>query len=134
MGLFDSVAGAVLSNMLGGKSGGDTSSLGKIAMELLNKNGGISGLLEKFNQSGLGDIAASWVSQGANKPISPDQISSVLGNDMIAEMAAKFGIDASVLTAQIAQYLPEIVNNVTPNGQVDNKSDVLLSTILGMLK
>jgi uncharacterized protein YidB (DUF937 family) len=135
MGLFDSIAGAVLGNMLGGKTGGaDTSALGKIAIEMLNKNGGIGGLLEKFNQGGLGDIAASWVGQGKNQSVSPDQISQVFGHDMMSEMATKFGIDSKVLTGQIAQYLPEIVNNVTPNGKVDNKSEELLSAVLGMLK
>ena len=135
MGLFNSVAGAVLVNMLGGKSGGaDTSILGQVAMEVLDKNGGIGGLLEKFNQGGLGDIAASWVGHEANQSVSPGQIGSVLGNDTIAELASKFGIDSSLLTGQIAKYLPEIVNNVTPNGQVDSKSDELLSAVLGMLK
>ncbi len=52
---------------------------------------------------------------------------------MITEMASKFGVDSSLLTGQIAQYLPELVNQATPAGQVDDKSEDLLGDVLGML-
>ena len=89
---------------------------------------------KNFTKLGLSDVADSWVSQDKNKAISADQISMVLGSDLLSAMAEQLGIDAGVIASQIAQYLPEIVNNVTPNGQVDHKADALLSTILGMLK
>ncbi len=131
MGLLDGIAGSVLSNMLGG--GSDKSLLGKIAMEMINKNGGLSGVLEMFNKGGLADLASSWVGQGSNQSLSEDQVSNVFGNDMITEMAAKFGVDSSLLTGQIAQYLPELVNQATPAGAVDDKSEDLLGNVLGML-
>ncbi|MDG1445276.1 MAG: YidB family protein [Methylophilaceae bacterium] len=134
MGLFNSIAGVALANRLGGSGGGNKSAIAQVAIEMLNKNGGLCGLLEKFHQAGLSDVADSWVSQDKNKAISADQISMVLGSDLLSAMAEQFGIDAGVIASQIAQYLPEIVNNVTPNGQVDHKADALLSTILGMLK
>ena len=131
MGLLDGIAGQVLGSMLGGQQ--DKSLLGQIAMEMINKNGGLGGILEKFNQGGLGDLAASWIGQGSNQSLSEDQVSNVFGNDMIAEMASKFGVDSSLLTGQIAQYLPELVNQATPAGAVDDKSEDLLSDVLGML-
>ena len=131
MGLLDGIAGQVLGSMLGGQK--DKSLLGQIAMEMINKNGGLGGILEKFNQGGLGDLAASWIGQGNNQSLSEDQVSNVFGNDMIAEMASKFGVDSSLLTGQIAQYLPELVNQATPAGAVDDKSEDLLSDVLGML-
>ncbi len=131
MGLLDGLAGQVLGSMLGGSS--DKSLLGKIAMEMINKNGGLGGILEKFNQGGLGELAASWVGQGQNQSLSEDQVSSVFGSDMIAEMASKFGVDSSLLSGQIAQYLPELVNQATPKGAVDDKSEDMLSEVLGML-
>ena len=134
MGLFNSIAGVALANRLGGSGGGNKSAIAQVAIKMLNKNGGLCGLLEKFHQAGLSDVADSWVSQDKNKAISADQISMVLGSDLLSAMAEQFGIDAGVIASQIAQYLPEIVNNVTPNGQVDHKADALLSTILGMLK
>jgi len=134
MGLFNSIAGVALANRLGGSGGGNKSAIAQVAIKMLNKNGGLCGLLEKFHQAGLSDVADSWVSQDKNKAISADQISMVLGSDLLSAMAEQLGIDAGVIASQIAQYLPEIVNNVTPNGQVDHKADALLSTILGMLK
>lgn len=131
MGLFDGIAGQVLGSMLGGNN--DKSLLGKVAMEMINKNGGLGGILEKFNQGGLGDLAASWVGSGQNQSLSEDQVGSVFGNDMITEMATKFGVDSSLLTGQIAQHLPELVNQATPAGAVDDKSEDLLGNVLGML-
>jgi uncharacterized protein YidB (DUF937 family) len=129
MGLFDSVAGAVL-----GKLGGEQGGMAQIAMEMFNQHGGVAGLVEKFQAGGLGDVAASWVGKGENLPISADQIASVLGNGQIAEMAAKFGISPEVLSSQIAEHLPTVVDKLTPNGAVEADSGSLLSAVLGMLK
>lgn len=129
MGLLDSVAGAML-----GKLGGEQGGMAQIAMDLLNQNGGLSGILDKFKQGGLGEAAASWVGKGENMPISADQIASVLGNGQLAEMAAKFGINPETLSAQIAQHLPGVVDKLTPDGEVPAEQGNILSTVLGMLK
>jgi len=134
MGLFDGVAGAVLGKVLGGGQAGDQGVLTDIALELFNQNGGIGGILDKFKEGGLGDAAASWVSLGENLPVSADQVASVFGNSAITDLAAKFGISPDVLTSQIAQHLPEVINKVTPSGTVSEESGNLLTSILGMLK
>ncbi|HQO15398.1 MAG TPA: YidB family protein [Methylotenera sp.] len=134
MGLFDGVAGAVLGKVLGGGQAGDQGGLTAIALELFNQNGGIGGILDKFKEGGLGDAAASWVSLGENLPVSADQVASVFGNSAITDLAAKFGISPDVLTSQIAQHLPEVINKVTPSGTVSEESGNLLTSILGMLK
>lgn len=130
MGLLDGVAGAVIGNMLGGDKGG----MAKIAMEMFNQNGGLGGILGKLNEGGLADVAASWVGKGENAAVSADQLGGVLGNDMIAEMAAKFGIDPSMLTNQLAEHLPGVIDKMTPDGEVNDNSGDLLGTVLGMLK
>jgi uncharacterized protein YidB (DUF937 family) len=130
MGLLDSVAGAVLGKVLGGGQGG----MAQIALDMFNQHGGIGGVLDKFKAGGLGDAAASWVGKGENLPVSADQISSVLGNGAIAEMAAKFGISPEVLSAQLAQHLPGVIDKATPNGEVTADSGNLLTTVLGMFK
>ncbi len=130
MGLFDSVAGAVLS-----KLGGEQGSMAQVAMEMFNNNGGLSGIVDKFKQGGLSEQVASWVGTGENIAVSPEQISSVMGEGAIADMAAKFGLSPEVLSAQIAQHLPTVVDKLTPNGEVNAESGGgLLSTVLGMLK
>lgn len=129
MGLFDSVAGAVMS-----KLGGEQGSMTQVAMEMFNQHGGLNGIIEKFKEGGLGEQAASWVGNGENLPVSAEQISSVLGNGAIAEMAAKFGITPETLSSQIAQYLPGVVDKLTPDGEVGSDTGGLLGKVLGMLK
>jgi len=103
-------------------------------MEMFERNGGLGGVLEKFTQGGLQDLAASWIGAGDNASVSTDQISNIFGNDMIADMASKFGVDSGLLTGQIAQYLPELINQATPNGAVDDGSNDMLKSVLDMLK
>ena len=131
MSLFDDVAGAVMGKMMGGGSQGG---MAAIAIELLNNNGGIGGLLGKLQASGLGDAAASWVGKGANMPVSADQITSALGGGQLAEIAAKFGISPEVLSSQLAEHLPGVIDKATPSGEVTADSGNLLGSILGMLK
>ena len=129
MGLLDGIAGQVLGKMMGDKGG-----MAQVALEMFNQNGGLTGILDKFKEGGLAEQAASWVGKGENMPISAEQISSVLGNSAIAEMAAKFGIDPDTLSNQIAEHLPTVVDKLTPDGEVGADSGNLLSTVLGMLK
>ena len=123
MGLFDGLAGTMLEKVLGEKG-----TMAQAAMDMLNQNGGLSGVLEKFKEGGLAEQAASWVGTGENLPISADQIASVLGNGPLADMAAKFGLDPNTLSAQIAEHLPTLVDKLTPNGEVPAESGNLLST------
>ena len=128
--MLDGLVGSVLGKVMGDKAG-----MAQVAMEMFNSNGGVAGLMEKFKAGGLGDAAASWVGTGENIAVSPDQISSVLGEGAIADMAAKFGLTPEVLSAQIAEHLPTVVDKLTPNGEVSAESGGgLLSSVLGMLK
>jgi uncharacterized protein YidB (DUF937 family) len=113
---------------------GDKGGMAQIALEMFNQNGGLTGILDKFKEGGLAEQAASWVGKGENMPISAEQISSVLGNSAIAEMATKFGIDPDTLSNKIAEHLPTVVDKLTPDGEVGADSGNLLSTVLGMLK
>ena len=129
MGLLDSIAGAVM-----GKLGGTEGGMAQIALDMFNQHGGLNGVLDKFKTSGLGDQVASWVGTGENQAVSADQITNALGNSQIAELAAKFGITPEVLSGQLAQHLPDVINKLTPHGEVPAESGGLLSSVLGMLK
>ena len=129
MGLLDSLAGGMLEKVMGEKG-----AMAQVAMDMLNQNGGLSGVLEKFKENGLAEQAASWVGTGENLPISADQIANVLGNSQLGEIATKFGFDTNTLSAQIAEHLPTIVDKLTPNGEVPSESGNLLSVLMGMLK
>jgi uncharacterized protein YidB (DUF937 family) len=129
MGLFDSVAGAVL-----GKLGGEEGSMAQVAIDLFNQNGGVEGIINKFKENGLAQQAASWVGTGDNLSITPEQVASVLGEGAIADMAAKVGLTPEMISSRIAEHLPNIVDKLTPNGEVSGESGNLLNTVLGMLK
>jgi uncharacterized protein YidB (DUF937 family) len=126
MGLFDSVVGSALNNMGGGNGAGNAGGgdIMQMVIGLMQQNGGLAGLVEMFNKSGLSQQAASWVGTGENLPISADQISGALGSGPLADLASKFGIDPQQLSGSLAQYLPDVVNQLTPNGRLpDNAND-----------
>lgn len=129
MGLFDSVAGAVLS-----KLGGDKGTMVQVAMDLFNQNGGLAGVLEKFKTGGFGEQADSWVSKGENLPITAEQITQVLGSSTINNIADKLGMDPDEISTKVAEYLPQVIDKMTPNGEVNAGSGNLLTAVLGMLK
>lgn len=113
MGLFDSVL-----NGLGDQAAGG---LG----DLLNSQGGVAGLAEKFGGAGLGETVQSWIGTGGNVNISPDQIKQVLGSGPIADFAAKLGISPDQASETLAGLLPEAVDRLTPNGQVADAGGLL---------
>ncbi len=142
MGLLDSVIGAVGSQILGGQQGGGSqAALIQMILSMLSQQqgggDGLGALLQRAQQSGLGDVAASWVSTGQNLPISAGQIQDMLGGDMIGQVAQQMGMDQSSAAGQLAQWLPQVVDAMTPNGQVpaSGSADLgaLLPQVLGKL-
>lgn len=98
---------------------------------MLDSMGGINGLVKKFQQSGLGDVAASWVSTGNNKAIQPDQLSQVLGKDRIAALAQQAGIPESEGASVLSKVLPTMVDKLTPEGKEPESGN--LSTLSKVL-
>lgn len=126
MSLFDQVAG-----MFGGQEG--QAGTYQAILFWINEQGGIAALVEKFQQGGLGGIVESWISSGANHPVSPDQVTSALGSPAVASLAEKLGIDPQTASSLIAEHLPKVVDTLSPEGQVDSQQD-LLSEGLNLLK
>ncbi len=115
MGLFDELTGS---------SG--TQGLVAQVMDLLGKQqGGIAGLAATFQQKGLGDIVSSWIGTGQNLPVSADQIQQVLGNDQVRFFAEKAGISTDAAGSQLADLLPDIVDKLTPGGQIPKSGDLM---------
>jgi uncharacterized protein YidB (DUF937 family) len=80
--------------------------------------GGLGGLLNQFQQGGLGDIMKSWIGPGQNQPVSPNQLSSVLGPQIIQILAQKTGLSEQEITSHLSQILPNVVDKLTPNGRL----------------
>jgi uncharacterized protein YidB (DUF937 family) len=89
-----------------------------IGMITQSQGGGLTGLIGRLTAGGLGSAVSSWVGTGPNQPVSPQQVQSALGSEHIEQLAQKFGIPASAVTAQLAHLLPMVINHATPNGQV----------------
>lgn len=87
-------------------------------IQWVNQEGGVSGLLEKFKTQGLGHLVTSWISSGQNLPISPEQIQQILGEHGLQHLSSATGQDTSTISNQLSVLLPEIVNKLTPYGEV----------------
>ncbi|SIR10362.1 Uncharacterized conserved protein YidB, DUF937 family [Acidiphilium rubrum] len=120
MGLFDQISGMVSSALGGGDApagdapGGDVQAQ---VMSVLQQHGidGMSGVMQQFEQSGMGAHVASWIGNGQNLPISADQVQQALGNPVIASIAERFGIDPTTAANLLAQHLPAAVDQATPD-------------------
>ena len=122
MGLFDSVVGA----LSGGQSAGSNPLL-NIVMQLINnpQTGGLGGLVQSFEQGGLGEVVKSWVATGQNLPISAEQIKAVLGGGQLQDIASQLGVSTEQASGSLADLLPQVIDQMTPNGQLPEGGDLL---------
>lgn len=128
MGLLDSVLGSLSQ---GGS--GSANPLLQAVLSMVNdpNSGGLAGLLSKFQEHGLGNIADSWVSTGKNLPISADQLQKALGSGPLGAIAQQVGMSQGEVSSKLAELLPNVVDNLTPNGQVPDTGS--LGDLLGSL-
>jgi len=105
--------GDILGQVLGGGAGGGA--------------GGLGGLLEQMQRAGAGEQARSWVGTGQNLPISPDVLGQIFGQGGIEEIARQAGVSPQQASTGLSELLPEVVNHVTPDGQVPDLDQLALS-------
>jgi uncharacterized protein YidB (DUF937 family) len=86
-------------------------------------SGGLNDLLKQFQQGGQSDVVQSWIGTGPNKSISPNALSKVLSPDQIKTLTAQSGMSRDELIASLSQQLPELVNQLTPNGRIPNERE-----------
>jgi uncharacterized protein YidB (DUF937 family) len=145
-GLIGSVLGSVLSgnqtqnpldSVLGGLAGRNQAQGGnlllQVVLSLLQQNGGLEGVLGRFRQGGLGQQADSWVGTGQNMNISPDQLQQIFGSSTISDLASQLGMPEDQARSTMAQLLPEVINHLTPQGQVPENGDEEIAQGLSML-
>ena len=112
--------GGGLSDVLKGGLGGLLA--GGAAGSVLS--GGLGDLLNQFQQKGHGDAANSWVSNGPNKQIAPGDLANALGADQIDSLSAQSGLSRDELLKGLSQYLPDVVNHLTPDGRLPNENEL----------
>jgi uncharacterized protein YidB (DUF937 family) len=122
MGMFDQLLGGVVGQLGNAQQKG---SLMDLATQVIQSQpGGLTGLIAKFQSSGLGAHADSWVGTGPNQSVSADQISHVLGSDKVAAMAQRLGVNPQTASTALATLLPLVVDHLTPKGQVESGTDL----------
>ena len=109
-GLGDLLKGGLGGLLAGGAAGGVIS-------------GGLNDLLRQFQQSGHGEAANSWVSQGPNKQISSGDLASALGGDQIDNLMSQSGLSRQELLDGLSRYLPDVVNHLTPDGRLPTEGE-----------
>ena len=146
MGLLDMVIGSlmggsgasspmgnILSSMLGGgqQQPGGMGGMGGMAGSGMGGAGmsgagmgGLGGLVSQFENAGLGNIVQSWVGNGPNHPVTPDQLQNVFGQNQVQSMANQAGMNQGDFLSQLSQHLPNAVNGMTPNGQLPDEGTV----------
>ena len=107
MGLFDGILGGIVG-----------AEMVTVVNGLIEKHGGVQGIMNQFEQQGLGPTVKSWVSTGSNQPVTPEQVHQALGADTIRDLAAKTGLSTSDLLNKLSAILPQAIDKLTPNGAV----------------
>ncbi len=107
MGLFDGVLGGVVG-----------AEMATVVNGLIQRHGGVQGIVNQLESQGLGNTVRSWVGTGPNQPVTGDQVHAALGGDAMTELAAKLGITPQELSAKLAQVLPGAIDKLTPQGVV----------------
>jgi uncharacterized protein YidB (DUF937 family) len=116
MGVLDQL-GTSLKNLLRSASSGEAPAL--ISAMLAKTNfGNLQGLVDQLQQSGLSDQVKSWLSQGQNMPITPEQLQAALGNDQVRQIAQQLGVPVDEALKTLADYLPGVVDKASPEGTI----------------
>ena len=87
-------------------------------------SGGLGDLLKQLQQSGQGETANSWVSNGPNKQIAPGDLANALGADQLNALSAQSGLSRDELLSGLSQHLPDVINHLTPDGRLPSESEL----------
>jgi uncharacterized protein YidB (DUF937 family) len=132
----------ILDGLLGGLMGGGASGtqqapspLLQMALQLIQQNGGLPGIISKLQSGGMAQQVGSWVGTGQNMSISGSQLQEVLGSGSIGEIAQQLGMSHGDASSGLAQVLPQIIDHLTPAGQLgDNHADLLAQALSALTK
>jgi uncharacterized protein YidB (DUF937 family) len=125
MGLLDDVL-----KQVGGISGAGSSSPGlggifSMVNDALSSHGGVQGLLGALQSGGLADAVNSWIGTGANLPVSADQLQKALGPERLSQIAEQLGVPASQAASTLAGSLPNLIDQLSPDGSLPDAGGLL---------
>lgn len=129
-GLLSGGIGGLLGGLLGGTGSGSGAGLGSANLPANEDqahqavSGGLGELLQRFQQNGYGDIANSWIGNGPNRPIAPDQLHQALGPQAVNDLSQQTGVPQQDLLSQLGQALPTLVDRFTPQGRIPSPDEM----------
>jgi uncharacterized protein YidB (DUF937 family) len=140
MGILDTVLGVIKSQAANSAAAGaaapgngDSNLLESVIGMLSDpQSGGLSGLVEKIAAGGLADQVASWVGTGKNLPVTAEQIQEVLGSSFVKGLAEKMGINTADVAGSLSSMLPQIIDKLTPDGEVPGDNKLLEIGLAGL--
>ena len=97
-----------------------------LAMRWVQRNGGMGAVLKRFQQQGYGQQAKSWMDTGDNQPLDEQAVEKVVGQDEIAQMAERLGVPREQVAQAFAEIMPEMVDKLTPQGELPAHADEVL--------
>jgi uncharacterized protein YidB (DUF937 family) len=110
-GLFDNIRGAAGAGGVGGML-----------------SSGLGELVDRFRQSGRQDVAQSWVNRGPNQPVSPEDLRSAIGPDVLQQLSQQTGLSQEELLSRLSRELPDAVDKYTPDGRLPDERDEAFRT------
>jgi hypothetical protein len=136
--MLSNILGSVASSILNNGNNNQSVAI-QLIQVLLQSQGGIEGIIKRFQESGLEEILKSWISTDEkNQPISANQVVEVVGQENMSQAAEKVGVSELDASNVLAEYLPKMVDMLTPNGQLPdlnnlNVNDLMAQAAKGML-
>lgn len=109
MGMFDGLLGGIVG-----------AGMVSVVSDIMEKHGGVQGVVSEFEKNGLGATVRSWVGTGPNQTISPDEVRKALGPDLLQQLSQKSGLSVEELTQKLTHVLPQAVDKLTPDGAIPN--------------
>jgi uncharacterized protein YidB (DUF937 family) len=141
-GMGGGLGGAALGSVLGGMLGRGRAPVGRaglggghsallmmmlpMAMRWVQQQGGMGAVLKRFQQKGMDRQAQSWVSKADNEAIDERAVEEVVGHGELAQMAQRLGVPEHEVAQAFAEIMPEMVDKLTPDGQLDARADEVL--------
>jgi len=122
-GLLSGGLGGLLGGLMGG-TGGDTRTMPNQDQAQAAMSGGLDELLQRFQQSGYGDIVNSWIGTGSNQPVAPDQLNQALSPETVDELSPPPGVPRHEVLSELSQALPTMVDRLTPEGRIPDQQEM----------
>ena len=145
MGLLDSLLGSLMQggsqqqggfgspqqgSGMGGMGGMGGMAIAAVVLQLLQRNGGLSGMLQQMQSAGYGQQAQSWIGTGQNQAIPPDALSQIFGQGQLSQIAQQLGMSQQDAANSVAHALPQVVDHMTPDGTIPQGDDDLVARTL----